>query len=83
MNSSRLRSVSAAPKLAITSTMTVLRRCLSGPNSRRSTPSARPPFSAIAAKRATGSAQPNEKGPIGAARPGKTDPSAPAAASAK
>ena len=37
MNSSRLRSVSAAPKLAITMMMTVLLRSRSRPNSNAST----------------------------------------------
>ena len=65
MNSSRLRSVSAAPKLAITMMMTVLRRARRRPNSSTSTSSARPPVSAMATSAAIGSAQPNENGPIG------------------
>ena len=74
MNSSRDRSVSAAPKLAMTMMMTVLFCERSRPKSSASTPSARPPFSATATSVAITSAQPNENGPIGADRPPDSAP---------
>ena len=83
MNSSRLRRVSAAPKLAMTMMMTVLRCARRRPNSSASTRRARPPFNAIATSAAIGSAQPKENGPIGVSNPPKIAPSAPAIANAK
>ncbi len=82
MNSSRLRSVSAAPKLAITRMMMLLRLSRRRPNSSASTSSASPPVKATAISAASGSAQPKENGPIGVSSPPETLPSAPAAASA-
>ena len=65
MNSSRLRRVRAAPKLAMTRMMTALRRARSGPKRRASTRSARPAVRAAATSAARGSDQPKEKGAIG------------------
>ena len=71
-----MRSVSAAPKLAMTMMMTVLFCERSRPKSRASTPRARPPFSATATSVAITSAQPKENGPIGAERLPDSAPSA-------
>ena len=63
MNSSRLRSAIAAPKLAITMMIALprLRRRL---KRMASSASAKPPVRSIATAPATRSGQPNENGPI-------------------
>ena len=62
MNSSRLRSASAAPKLAITMMMTVLRRRAAARRAARRRAAPAPPVSTTATSAAIGSAQPKENG---------------------
>ena len=70
MNSSRLRSVSAAPKLAITMMMTALLRSRSAAEQQRVDEQREPAGQRRWRRaRAIGSDQPKENGPIGAARP--------------
>ena len=67
MNSSRLRSVSAAPKLAITMMMTELPSVAQAAEQQRIDQQAPARRSArLRASAPIGSAQPNENGPIGA-----------------
>jgi hypothetical protein len=68
VNSSRLRSVSAAPKLAITMMMMDPPLARRRPNSTASLTSASTPVSTIARTAANGSDQPNENGPMAEVR---------------